>query len=131
MPRPVGDLSVSEHIRNMFWTAGPALGISLAIFLVIGLSADASGEVSTDDALEGAFNVSLLNLLPLALLVVFTVRKVPPFLAIQTASYLPFCFFNLLSPVRDVLYGFIGFKVKQVQPPVVTAAPEAVEAQSA
>jgi NhaC family Na+:H+ antiporter len=65
------------------------------------------------------------------LLVVFTVRKVPPFLAIQTASYLPFCFFNLLSPVLDVLYGFIGFKVRQVQPPVVTAAPEAVEAQSA
>jgi NhaC family Na+:H+ antiporter len=314
VPRLVGDLSVSEHMRNMFWTAGPALGISLAIFLVIGLSADASGEVSADaavDALEGAFNVSLLNLLPLALLVVFTVRKVPPFLAIlgsalfagilacftqwpavqafvddsslgtfgtavkgvygamatgfvshsgiepvdalfsrggmasllttvwlvlaamafaailehagflerlllpivtrarsrgqlvlavnasaislnvtagdqyvadvlpsrmfrgefrrrgiapqvlsravedsgtvtsplvpwntcgaymsgvlgvQTASYLPFCFFNLLSPVLDVLYGFIGFKVKQVQPPVVTAAPEAVEAQSA
>jgi len=314
VPRLVGDLSVSEHIRNMFWTAGPALGISLAIFLVIGLSADASGEVSTNaavDALEGAFNVSLLNLLPLALLVVFTVRKVPPFLAIlgsvlfagilacftqwpavqafvddsslgtfgtavkgvygamatgfvshsgiepvdalfsrggmasllttvwlvlaamafaailehagflerlllpivtrarsrgqlvlavnasaislnvtagdqyvadvlpsrmfrgefrrrgiapqvlsravedsgtvtsplvpwntcgaymsgvlgvQTAAYLPFCFFNLLSPVLDVLYGFIGFKVKQVQPPVVTAAPEAVEAQSA
>src|SRR5215218_483910 len=85
VPRLVGDLSVSEHVRNMFWTAGPALGISLAIFLVIGLSADASGEVSTNaavDALEGAFNVSLLNLLPLALLVVFTVRKVPPFLAI-------------------------------------------------
>ena len=52
-------------------------------------------------------------------------------LGVQTASYLPFCFFNLLSPVLDVLYGFIGFKVKQVQPPVVTAAPEPVEAQSA
>ena len=70
----------------MFWTAGPALGISLVIFLVIGLSADTSGQmVSTDkavDALEAAFHISLVNLLPLALLVVFTLKKVPPFLAI-------------------------------------------------
>jgi Na+:H+ antiporter, NhaC family len=86
VPRLVGGgLTTGQHIRNMFWTAGPALGISLVIFLVIGLDVDASGEVSTDEALaavEGAFHISLINLLPLALLVVFTARKVPPFLAI-------------------------------------------------
>jgi NhaC family Na+:H+ antiporter len=32
-------------------------------------------------------------------------------LGVSTASYLPYCFFNLLSPVLDVLYGFLGFKV--------------------
>jgi Na+:H+ antiporter, NhaC family len=32
-------------------------------------------------------------------------------LGVPTASYVPYCFFNLLSPVLDVLYGFIGFKV--------------------
>jgi Na+:H+ antiporter, NhaC family len=55
------------------------------IFLVIGLSVEPQGDVSIDaavEALERAFNVSVLNLLPIALLVVFTVRKVPPFLAI-------------------------------------------------
>ena len=43
------------------------------------------GAVSTDEAptrSSGAFNISALNLLPLALLVVFTVKKAPPFLAI-------------------------------------------------
>ena len=40
VPNLVGDLTVSQHIRNMFWTAGPALGISLLIFLVIGLTAE-------------------------------------------------------------------------------------------
>jgi Na+:H+ antiporter, NhaC family len=85
VPRLVGNLTVSQHIRNMFWTAGPALGISLAIFLVIGLTVDTSAEVSTQkaqDAVRGAFHISAVNLLPLALLVVFTVKKIPPFLAI-------------------------------------------------
>ena len=31
-----GGLTSGEHIRNMFWTAGPALGISLVIFLSSG-----------------------------------------------------------------------------------------------
>ncbi len=35
-------------------------------------------------------------------------------LGVSTASYLPFCFFNLLSPVLDVLYGFLGFKVATI-----------------
>jgi Na+:H+ antiporter, NhaC family len=85
VPKLVGNLEVSQHIRNMFWTAGPALGISLIIFLVVGLTADTDAAVSTDqarDALASAFNISVLNLLPLALLVVFTVKKAPPFLAI-------------------------------------------------
>jgi len=80
-----GGLTVGRHIRNMFWTAGPALAVSLIIFLFIGLNAEAEGEISTDEAREvlgNAFNISVLNLLPLALLVVFTVRKAPPFLAI-------------------------------------------------
>src|SRR4051812_386533 len=75
-----GGLTVSKHVRNMFWTAGPALGISLVIFLVLGLNADASSDVSTEAAvavLRSVFDTSAVNLLPLALLVVFTVRKVP------------------------------------------------------
>src|SRR4029077_2073173 len=76
-----GGLTTGQHIRNMFWTAGPAIGISLLIFLVIGLRVDTSGgSVSTDEAvaaLESAFHISLVNLLPLALLFVFTLRKTP------------------------------------------------------
>jgi NhaC family Na+:H+ antiporter len=80
-----GGLTVSKHVRNMFWTAGPALGLSLIAFLVLGLTAEPAASVNTQaalDVLEGEFNTSVLNLLPLALLVVFTLRKVPPFLAI-------------------------------------------------
>ena len=35
-------------------------------------------------------------------------------LGVSTAAYLPFCFFNLLSPVLDVVYGFLGFKVPEL-----------------
>jgi Na+:H+ antiporter, NhaC family len=32
-------------------------------------------------------------------------------LGVSTVGYLPYCFFNLLSPILDVVYGFLGFKV--------------------
>ena len=90
VPRLVGGgLTTGTHIRNMFWTAGPALGVSLVLFLIIGLGVESSGAVSTDaalDALESVFHVSLVSLLPIALLVVFTVKKAPPFLALMGSA---------------------------------------------
>ena len=44
-------------------------------------------------------------------------------LGVATVAYLPFCFFNILSPILDVLYGFIGFKVPTI--PVAGSPPAA------
>jgi NhaC family Na+:H+ antiporter len=80
-----GGLTIGQHIRSMLWVSGPALGASLVAFLVLGRNAHPQGGVdpqSALDVLEGEYRISALNLLPLALLVVFTLRKVPPFLAI-------------------------------------------------
>ena len=44
-------------------------------------------------------------------------------LGVSTASYFPYCFFNLASPILDVLYGFVGFKV----PSATTPTPEGEE----
>src|SRR4030095_7049521 len=53
-------------------------------------------------------------------------------LGVPTASYFPFCFFNLLSPVLDVLFGFIGFKVPGATAgEVVAARPASRDAQQA
>jgi NhaC family Na+:H+ antiporter len=86
VPQLVGrGLTVARHIRNMIWTAVPALGIGLVIFLVLGLRAHPSGAASTEaaqQALAAEFHISVLNLLPLALLVVCSIRKLPPFLSI-------------------------------------------------
>ena len=46
-------------------------------------------------------------------------------LGVPTAAYFPYCFFNLLSPLLDVLYGFIGFKVPTATPQAAEPAPDA------
>ena len=37
-------------------------------------------------------------------------------LGVSTLLYLPFCFFNILSPLLSVLYGFTGFKIVKTEP---------------
>src|SRR6478609_2095025 len=77
VPRLVGGgLTVGQHVRNMIWTAGPALGISLVIFLILGRNADGGSDAAVDEAraaLASAFDISVLNLLPLLLLVALAV----------------------------------------------------------
>ena len=46
-------------------------------------------------------------------------------LGVSTAAYLPYCFFNFLSPVLDVLFGFIGFKVPPLPEESAEEAPRA------
>ena len=38
-------------------------------------------------------------------------------LRVSTAAYLPYCFFNLASPILDVAYGYLGFKVQMLTGP--------------
>ena len=37
-------------------------------------------------------------------------------LGVPTLVYLPYCFFNIASPVLSVLYGVTGFKIEKVPP---------------
>jgi NhaC family Na+:H+ antiporter len=86
VPSLVGGVTVNQHIRGMLWTVGPSFAIAFLAYLVVGIVDDpASSAVGVDEArdvLATAFNISPLNLLPLVLLVVVTLRKVPPFLGI-------------------------------------------------
>ena len=36
-------------------------------------------------------------------------------LGVATMTYLPFCFFNLISPLITILYGYLGFKIKKIK----------------
>jgi NhaC family Na+:H+ antiporter len=110
VPSLVGrGLTTAQHIKNMWWTAGPALGISLVIFLVIGLNVEPSGAMSTDNAqkaLETSFNISPWNWLPLLLLVFFSIRKLPPFLSILGSAL--FAAILALFTQPDAVKAFVG-----------------------
>jgi Na+:H+ antiporter, NhaC family len=130
VPKLVGrGLTVGRHVRNMFWTAGPALGISLVIFLVLGLDATSNAVVSNDEAraiLGSEFNITILNLLPIALLVVFTIRKVPPFLAILGSALFAgilACFTqwdNVKAFVNDPSLGPVAIGIKAIYAAMAT-----------
>jgi NhaC family Na+:H+ antiporter len=47
-------------------------------------------------------------------------------LGVATVAYLPYAFFNILSPLISLVYGFTGFRIEHV-PPV---DPEAAAADS-
>ena len=86
VPSVVGGVTTEQHIGAMVWTSGPAILITLALFTVLGLSAPASGPgfdpAQAQAALASEFWISPLNLLPLLLLIVLSIRRAPPFLAI-------------------------------------------------
>jgi NhaC family Na+:H+ antiporter len=35
-------------------------------------------------------------------------------LGVATIAYLPFCFFNLCSPLISLIYGFTGFRIERL-----------------
>jgi NhaC family Na+:H+ antiporter len=50
-------------------------------------------------------------------------------LGVPTISYLPYCFFNLLSPLIALVYGFTGFRIERINTQTPTeAAPESAPA---
>src|SRR4051794_36830893 len=100
VPSLVGGVTTAQHIRNMIYTVGPAFAISTVIFLIISLKQDVTATVNTDEAratLGQIYNISIINLLPVALLVFFSVKKFPAFLSI----YITAIFSGLLATLTS------------------------------
>jgi NhaC family Na+:H+ antiporter len=72
---------VFDHIRASFWTGAPALLLALIGFALMGSRGDfdASG---TQAAIAARYDVSAWAFLPVLVVVVLSVLRVPPFLAI-------------------------------------------------
>lgn len=86
VPSMVGGVTTQQHIGAMIWTSGPAIAIAIALFAILGLTGSYTGagidRAAAQATLAGEFNITLLNLLPLVLLVILSVRRAPPFLSI-------------------------------------------------
>jgi len=78
------------HIRYMFWTTIPSISTALVLFVILGLNEEVTASTSTisdlSTQLAEQFNISLLNLIPLAVLLVLAVKKVPAFPAVAIGA---------------------------------------------
>ena len=92
VPRLVGGVDVYQHIRAMLWTTVPSFLIALVIFAIFALTESVTtvpGQKNAAlDAISSAYTISPLNLLPLILLVILSLRRFPPFLSILASAVL-------------------------------------------
>jgi NhaC family Na+:H+ antiporter len=109
VPSLVGGVTVNEHIRGMVWTVLPAFGIALVGFLAVGLIADPSASsVDPDQAREilaEVYNIGPLCLLPLVLLILTALWRVPAFLAIFGVALFSGILATVIQP--DVVSAFV------------------------
>ena len=79
-----------EHIRYMFWTTIPSISTALVLFLILGFSEDTAPSTSAisdlSQQLAEQFNISLFNLVPLIVLLVLAMKKVPAFPAVAIGA---------------------------------------------
>ena len=84
-------VNVYEHIKRQAWTSIPAFVIGFILFFVIGLRTPTAAGIDTAvelKELDQVYNITFWNLVPLVLLIVLSVRKVPAALALMAATIL-------------------------------------------
>jgi NhaC family Na+:H+ antiporter len=98
-----------RHIRTQVWTSVPAFGLACIAFLLLGIFDpavhDTVGTTTELSKLDQIYHITPLNLLPLVLLVVMSVKKVPASLALMFSAL----FAGILGAFlqRDVYRGFL------------------------
>jgi NhaC family Na+:H+ antiporter len=103
------EVDVHEHIKRQAWTSVPAFAIAVVVFLLLGVAGpEVDDKVSTTvelDALNGVYNITPLNLAPLVLLAVLSIRKVPATLALLAATLFAGVVGAFTQP--DIVRGFV------------------------
>ena len=103
-------VDVYEHIKRQVWTSVPAFLIAVVVFLVLGVTGPdtvTDAETTSDlDKLDEIFNITPLALLPIVLLAILSIRKVPASLALLAATLFAGLLGAFLQP--DVYQEFIG-----------------------
>ena len=98
-----------SHIRAMRLTTFPSMLIALGLYLLLGLRSDPVGAFDLDEGLstiESIFRIGFLALIPLAVVVLLAVRKVPPTLAITAGALTGGLMAVILQP--QVVRDFVG-----------------------
>lgn len=88
----VSDINIYYHVRSMFYTTGPSVLISLVIFYFLGakyadLALDQTVLEQVRGTLSGLYHFNVLLLVPMILIVVLCLKKVPAILAILLSGF--------------------------------------------
>lgn len=109
----IAQIDIFEHIKNMSWTTVPAFLISAAVYGIISPSmehVDLSAITAYKSILNDLNLVHWYSILPLLVLVVCTLFKVPAFLTlvVSIVTGIAISFFHLelsFSDLGNILYG--------------------------
>ena len=110
VPSMVGGVTTQQHIGAMIWTSVPSMLIAAVGFTILGLlgvgEAPPFDRTAAQATLAGEFNISLLNLLPMVLLIILSLRRAPPFLSIMASAVLAGVMAWFTQP--QVITAFVG-----------------------
>jgi NhaC family Na+:H+ antiporter len=110
VPQLVGGVTTNQHIRGMLVTVIPSFGAAFLIFLGIGLANNTVGTTidtsAARNAIAAVYNITPLNLLPLVLLIVLSIRRAPAFLAILATALFSGVLASFTQP--DVVKALVG-----------------------
>jgi len=109
MTSQMAKVDVYEHIKRQAWTSIPAFLIGLVLFSLLGLRGPEVPGIDTGmelKELDQVYNITFVNLLPLAVLIVLSLRKVPATLSLMAAAILA----GVMAPITqpDIVRGFAG-----------------------
>ncbi|WP_412737759.1 Na+/H+ antiporter NhaC [Krasilnikovia sp. MM14-A1259] len=104
-------VDVHEHVKRQAWTSIPAFVVAFAVFLVLSLvrAPDVHNPVGKEvelHSLADIYHITPWNLLPLVLLAVLSIRKVPATLALLSSALFAGILGAFLQP--DVMRQFVG-----------------------
>ena len=81
----VAGADLYQHIKETLWTSVPALLITLAILFFMGEPGDFDASEKMEN-IRSTFDVSLVHFLPLVVVIVLAIMKVPPFTTIMMGA---------------------------------------------
>ena len=96
-----------DHIRAVLWTSVPAMAVALSIFWYLGEPGDFDASQKID-AIKHLFNISPVLFIPLLIVVVLAVLKLPPFTTIFIGAVAGGVLAAVVAPDRVIAYADAG-----------------------
>ena len=104
----VAGAELFEHIKHMAWTTTPSIIIALLLYVVFGMTVTPPQDTAQVDAIRAAltdtFAIGPHLLIPVALVVILVVRKMPAFPALLIGSLVGCLFAVIFQPQAVTTY---------------------------